>query len=58
MADFIEKDFNTFVTIGVAIFVVFGIIVLLAFRSIFRKLDRGQVVMDEKLRQYGVGQDV
>ena len=56
MAEFIEKDFNTFVTIGVAIFIVLGIVVLLAFRSVFRKLDRGQAAMDEELRKQGVGQ--
>ena len=53
MTNWAEANFGWFVLIGVTLFTALGISVLLAFRAIFRKLDRGQEEMDRELKQEG-----
>ena len=42
------------ILIGASLFTLMAVVVLLSFRAIFNKLDRGQREMDEELRKQGV----
>ena len=54
MEALVKERFGLFVLIGASIFTLMAVVVLLSFRAIFNKLDRGQREMDEELRKQGV----
>ena len=54
MEQMVKNNFGLFVLIGASIFTLMAVVVLLSFRAIFNKLDRGQREMDEELRKHGV----